>query len=557
MTFGTWLLAGLLLAANALPADVAPMNTGNFKIPIKLSPDPATRAKIKQLLLFVSTDRGQTWKQHAAAVPDAESFPFDGADGEYWFTVCVVNQQGQQDPENLYKATPSLKVLIDTLKPDVHVVSAERAGDEVVVKWEVKDANLDPGTMTLEYRTPESLPNVWTPVYVTAASGQASFRPGSQGAVQYRLAVRDLVENVGTATGEVPAAAVTTASAANVGATSPPPVPRPTTDASPPPPPPPPSAQPGPLPAPAGDGGFPAVRQVSQTGGRSVDQPPAWNQLAPGATVLVNTSRAGQQIASSEGAAPGPAPTGPGFVGMSGGSPVPPAPAAPVTPLPPLQIIKDRQITLSYTVRDVGPSGLGSVELWVTRDNGQTWQPAGGMANVNQLPTADAKGAAGPVQLSLPVELPGEGAYGFYIVVKSKAGLGTPPPQPGTSPRLRVEVDQTPPKATLSMQAVRNTLILSWEAEDRNLAPSPITLEWAETRGGTWQPIAGPLPNLPSSYEWHLPTGSAALPPRVYLRLTVRDTAGNVCVAETHDPILIDLSEPRVDTIQLGPAARQ
>jgi hypothetical protein len=551
MTFGTWLMAGLLLAANALPPDMWPITTRTFKIPLTLK----EKAGVKEVLLFVSTDQGKQWEQKARVAPDTPDFTYSAPEeGEYWFTTAVVNQEGKQFPENIYSAPISAKILVDTLKPEIRP-SAERVGDEIVVKWEIKDANLDPGTLTLEYKTPESLPNVWTPVTVTAASGQASVRPGSQGAVQYRLTVKDLAGNVGTAQGEVPAAATTTASAANVSATSPPPVAHP--NAEPPPPPPPPSTLPGPLPTPAGDAGFPAIRPVSQTGGRSVDQPPAWTGPGAGATVLVNPTRAGQQIASSEGAPPGPAPTAPAFPGVPGVPAAPPGPAAPTAPLPPLQIIKDREITLSYTVKDVGPSGLGSVELWVTPDDGRTWKLADRPATVNQLPTADPKGAAGPVQLSLPVTLPGEGVYGFYIVVKSKAGLGTPPPQPGTPPRLRVEVDQTPPVATLSMQPVhRNTLLLSWEAHDNNLAPNPITLEWAESRGGQWQTIARDLPNLPSSYKWDLPTGAGALPPRVYLRLTVRDVAGNVCVAETREPQLIDLSEPVVDTIQLGPAAR-
>jgi hypothetical protein len=240
--------------------------------------------------------------------------------------------------------------------------------------------------------------------------------------------------------------------------------------------------------------------------------------------------------------------------GLSG-SPSTPAPPSPNAPPPPLQIIRDSKINLHYTVRDLGPSGLGSVELWVTRDNGQTWQPAGGMQNINPSTAADVKGVPGAVQLSLPVELPAEGVYGFYIVARSKANLGTPAPQPGTPPRLRVELDMTLPEATLYQPQPKpghqDTLVLTWEARDKNLAPNPITLEWAERRDGAWQLIGKDLPNAPTGYTWQLPAGTV-LPPRVYLRLTVHDTAGNLATAETPEPVLIDFKEPVVSDIQLG-----
>ena len=50
------------------------------------------------------------------------------------------------------------------------------------------------------------------------------------------------------------------------------------------------------------------------------------------------------------------------------------------------------------------------------------------------------------------------------------------------------------------------------------------------------------------------PGGPATAPPNVYLRLTVRDTAGNKAVAQTPDPVLIDLSVPEVSNIGLGGA---
>jgi hypothetical protein len=556
MTFGTWLLAGVLLATNALPSDVWPMDKRAFQIPITL--DPERRAEIKEVILFVSKDQGKHWEQQARVAPDQPSFEYTAAtEGEYWFTVAVVTRLGKQEPENVFTAKVSGKILVDTLKPVINVTSAERVGEEIVVKWEVKDEHPDPDTLTLDYHTAEGLPNVWTPVVVSPGTTQASFRPGSQGAVQCRLQVKDLVGNVGTATGEVAAASVTTAGN--------PTLPAPTPAAAPTPPPPlptvgmsgPTSPLPSPVPPlPGGDVNTAPYRQVSQST-RNPDQPPAWTGAnIGGVSVLGSPTQPGQPIASSHGMTAGAASP------PSESLPPPPGQAAlpaPAVPLPPLQIIKDRQINLQYTVRDLGPSGLGSVELYVTRDEGRTWVRAQGVQTVPPSVAAEGKGTPGPIQLALPVELAGEGVYGFCIVVKSKAGLGTPPPQPGTPPRLRVEVDTTPPEATLfkpqPKEGHRNTLLLTWDAHDRNLAANPVTLEWSARRDGNWQPIARDLPNTPSSYDWNLPAG--VVPPRVYLRLTVRDSAGNVCVAETPEPELIDLSAPSVENISLaGPVPK-
>jgi hypothetical protein len=55
------------------------------------------------------------------------------------------------------------------------------------------------------------------------------------------------------------------------------------------------------------------------------------------------------------------------------------------------------------------------------------------------------------------------------------------------------------------------------------------------------------LPNT-GRYTWQVPANT---PPKVYLKLTVRDTAGNAAVAKTDDAILIDLTVPEVGGVQV------
>src|SRR5262249_22483555 len=108
MNVGTWTAAYLLLTlaagtSQAHPDDVWPVPKNRFEIPIKV--DPARRAEIRELQLYCSNDHGNTWIQVGAATPEHTGFPFTAqVDGEYWFTVVVVDQQNRRDPPNVQKA---------------------------------------------------------------------------------------------------------------------------------------------------------------------------------------------------------------------------------------------------------------------------------------------------------------------------------------------------------------------------------------------------------------------------------------------------------------------
>ena len=99
------------------------------------------------------------------------------------------------------------------------------------------------------------------------------------------------------------------------------------------------------------------------------------------------------------------------------------------------------------------------------------------------------------------------------------------------------------------VQGRRDALLIRWTATDRNLGPTPILLEWSDRKDGQWQAIgsAEGLPNR-GEYLWQVPPH---VPAQVYFRLSVRDTAGNVGVAETSEKVTIDLNEPEVRVIGL------
>jgi hypothetical protein len=524
----TTLTLAWLLAATPLPADVAPVNARTFGIPIRV--DQTRLNEIRELILFVSPDQGKSWQQHAVAGPEQSQFSFTApSDGIYWFTIAVVDQKGIRSPNDPTTVKPGLKILVDTVRPEIRL-RAERNNEDVIVNWDVQDDYPKLATLKLDYRTTDTASGVWNPITIPQeASGQVKFRPNGTGAVSLRMEVQDESGNTGSKEAEAGAAPAPLSPAVSV-------------------------AQPG-----SGtprDGNWSptsgAVQPVGMVGdaARWHDpvSPPAqpsgsWGNVQPasnnGGVQVLATSNTRAEAA---GTAP-PAPTAP-------------APAFPSRgPLPPVQFINNNRVTLDYEVAKFGASGVGSVDLFVTRDDGRSWQRLGGEQNPTLPLPADARGT-GTVRRSMTAELPGEGVYGFYLVVRSGVGLGKPPPQNGEPPQMRVEVDLTPPQATLyrlePAAGVKDALVINWDAKDRNLTPNPITLEWAERRDGRWESIGGAeLPNT-GRYVWKVP---ANVPPKVFLRLTARDSAGNVGVAETQDAITVDLNEPEAHFVGLGAGA--
>jgi hypothetical protein len=212
----------------------------------------------------------------------------------------------------------------------------------------------------------------------------------------------------------------------------------------------------------------------------------------------------------------------------SKGNPALPVPPPPERP----RMVNSRTFELEYDVDSVGPSGLGRVELWGTRDGGKTWQSFG----------IDGDRRS-PMQLSVKEE----GTYGFRVVVSNGVGLGGTPPVPGDLPDLTIGVDFTKPTSRI-VSAKQGTdseagqLVISWQADDLMLAARPVSLSFSENRGGPWLPIAAGLENT-GRYAWPLDNRT---PAKVFLRLEVRDEAGNVGTDEMAEPLTIDQSHPTV-----------
>ena len=181
------------------------------------------------------------------------------------------------------------------------------------------------------------------------------------------------------------------------------------------------------------------------------------------------------------------------------------------------------RFNLAYSVDAAGPMGLEKVELWVTRNGGRDW---------NLWDTDE------DMKSPFLVEVESEGTYGFRVVLVSRNGLASQSPRPGDLADLWVGIDTTDPTAEITSAAYGSDghaghLDIQWAATDDHLGPRPITLVFSETEDGPWTPIASGLPNG-GQYFWRVDSG---VPDKFFLRLEVRDEAGNKTVDQLKQAI--------------------
>lgn len=561
---GTFAKAILCAALGQVPADVDFSNSRAQKVEVNFPPE--RRAEIRELLLFASPDQGKNWSQVGKILPEQREFQFSlPVDGFFWLRVAAITREGKQDPENLYDVQPNRKLVIDTLRPLMKITSAVRTGAEVAVAWELREDHPEWTTFRLEYLTSPGGPAI----PITAApglTGVARFNPSTNGPVAVRLALRDKAGNESVVTADV-------AGQNAIASDSPPPpavpsigqVTLPPTDFS--------TAQAPPSLSPAAPAmpidklpsqsiesvgaaipGNPSAKSYPAPERPRTLTPPGSLSPASNARWTPNASAAHYQTAPERVEAPIASTAFPPVQQIVYQAPAPP-PVVRKADLPKLRYVKSAEVVLEYQLSKVGPSRVGSVDIYLTRDDGQNWE------HVLTDPYVVGKDGAG-LQQGIAV-LPGDGVYGFTLVVKSQAQIRqemtsverkSKGPRNGDVPDIRVEVDTTPPTAELFPPkrdtSKPNSLLLIWKAEDKNLDSSPITLEWAKDLNGKWHEIAKNIPNT-GKYSWQLPN---ELPVEVYLRLRARDVVGNVGTAVTPDPQIVDINEPEGRLVGIGEA---
>jgi hypothetical protein len=224
----------------------------------------------------------------------------------------------------------------------------------------------------------------------------------------------------------------------------------------------------------------------------------------------------------------------------TGGSRAGAAPAAsPPDAATGLLLVNSRTIAIDYEVASVGPWGVSEVELWGTRDGGQTWRRY----------AADDDNRS-PVMATVE----GEGDFGFRVLVHSAGGFAASPPHPGEPPEVMVRVDLVRPEASIESvhQGVGNSadqIQIRWTARDTQLAERPVTLYYSAQPAGPWSIIAAGLPNT-GEYAWR---AERHLPEQLYVRLEVRDAAGNATTFQATEPVTVNRPRPQARIREVRP----
>ena len=586
MTFAAAALLGLTMG-QPLGPDYYPMNSRTIKLPVEYKKD---RRTIRHVILYVARNGENTWSQEGYVTPDKDAFVYVAKeDGVYWFKMQIEDLKGVKDPPDVTRDPPDLKMVIDTTKPQISVTNAQRNGNDIVVEWAIEDKFPNDAETKVQFR-PAGNPNAyWNDVTLPAVSRTGvKFPCGTSDGITVKISAADIAGNRTEITRDFPATGGTASTSLKENppapaldesfGTKPIPQPAPIT---------PPAAggpvEPGPAPVPPKpDVAAPVGSGVPPTLYAQPPAPPVQTAVPPtnNTPPLVNTPPAynSQPLVSNTPPAPAAGPQPLETRDPHAKPPVRPAyteatpaggwnGAAPAVELTRAQAINYPRFNLGFDIEKRGPSGISRVDLWVTRDDGQTWRP---------WSQHDGKGGVVQVALDAKENPQLEGNYGFRLVPVSGAGLSERAPVAGDAPDMRVVLDVTPPQIELFLPPPNpddppppETFVIGWKATDRNFGDDPITLEWSEAPTGPWKPVAtsGTDPVVQATamtapvarrlantgrYAWRIP---AAVPARVYLKASARDAAGNVTERVTVSPILVDRTTPRAKISGIVPPA--
>jgi len=512
-----------------------------FKIPFQVSEPNAT----PEVQLMVSNDRGANWISYQRQSALRKQFVFQAhADGEYWFAIRTYDRAGRPtDSNSIWQ--PELRVAVDTQTPVVNLEVRALETGEVIAKWMVRDPLVDPEAIHISYQTAPQTP--FQPVEIDIAqatrnagviAGETRFFPfATERVMQVRIDAYDKVGNAGVAQQTVSMPLIA-------------------------------ARQPwyG-VPKKSPNHPDPSQREGDQFAGGNVPVDPFQQRREeePRPTKPIqwpeDNSMPGRQSnpapAPSVAATPTPPPLAPNPhtsfhpASMQMEPPVANSAQPPTVQarsessllgLPPgvtPQHISQKRFALNYGVSAVGPSGVGQIELWVTRNGGQTWEPSG-IDPDRQSP--------------FDVEVQNEGLFGFRIVVEGGNGLVGRRPQAGDLADIWVNVDFSRPIATITNviygQGARvGQLEIQWEANDKSLAARPISLYFSPNVDGPWKPIVESTSNT-GKYVWQI---TQDVPLDVFLRITAADQAGNIGEFVLPRPIANDGLVPNATIKSIAP----
>lgn len=512
-------------SAQAAGIPSAPVYTSKtqFRIPYHYDQAEIERLGAREIRLYVSTDRGVTWNHLKSVAPMARKFPFQATqDGEYWFSVRTLDSKNQLHPSGRV-FEPGLRVVIDTTPPQLDLDLRQLSPGKVQLIWNAEDKYLDPSKLVLEYAQNGS--QNWQRVIVAPHSkGQTTWSISQGGVVSVRGVIKDRANNIGSSQKQLRVVAAASRT-----------VPKAKQDV-------PDFNQPiaqGSMP----DNSFtlsePESLKPYSDAGKSLpseqlksfeNQTPLANRELP--SVFPKKGSLDQQPQAEQPlqdqvkghyVADSPE-TRPHYAKNR-------YPASEQNWAPERkQVLNGAQFQIGFQVDEVGPSGVGAIELYITEDNGQKWYKYG--------EDPDKKSP-------FHVEVPHDGIYGFALRVRSGVGLADALPKSGEKPDVVIVVDRTAPALKLNpvkqgLGGEANKVTISWAMSDQNPAEKPIVINFSTQPDGPWEPIVDWQEDM-GRFTWSVKPGN---PSKFYLQVIARDAAGNISKEVTSEPIILDLTKP-------------
>ena len=567
-----------------------------FAIPFSIGNSANSQIEVH---LYVSNDAGHRWYLVDRQAATAGNFVFRAPhDGEYWFSSRIVDLKST--PDKSLPERPELRVIIDTVEPRLRLNVMEGASGEITTTWQLADQYLRTETFKIEYRVEDS--QTWRNVSI-----EQSTRPSQNGTVQgkntwwpqdgshwvlVRAEVRDAAGNLATTSQRIrlsnprkqglanstssdlsepvvpnksrttiPQAAIPWQEEADpshnasvfelpepsvnhdelvqnsrraeypfakpeVAEFETLPAPQPTPELN---------SQPTPE---LNSQPTPELNSQPNSQPSSEDRTAEYSAESQNSNELTRKQKSNTSSISPRDATP--------YVSVTTTSNSPReqsqrihesvdvAPQIAELNLPIGErphITNRKKFHLEYDVESAGSPGIAKVELWGTADHGQTWTTWS--TDTDRL---------SPVE----VKIEEEGIYGFRVVITTTNGLAGARPQNGEPADLWIGVDTTEPVANLREIKYGDgdefgQLVIHWSAQDLHLAARPVTLIYSESANGPWHPIASGLPNT-GRYSWET---DASLPESVFLRIEVRDEAGNEGADQSSHPIRIPDRVPK------------
>lgn len=473
-----------------------------FRIPLNLTDQD--RERCKAIRLFVSQDQGKTWVRHSDGSPDMKLVTFRAKqDGDFWFTLAIVMEDGTQQPDDIRTVEPGLKVTVDTTPPKMTLKPVRNTAGKRGVRWEVEEEHVD--LLSLRVALWKQGDADWQLEPVRHPENQLIWFGEDDNVQKIQAMIRDRAGN------EV-------------------------------------------------------VQQVDIFGDRfakktperfAIENPDAELHMASNDAPATSSEPFGmtssepvRRVAHSspisdstslEGSTPPPLAALPKSMQNepAKGFSLPPAPLSkavagddePADPGIQPTLCRSDSLVINYALDEGQKDAV--VELWGTQDGGKTWT----------MLAVDTDGVS-PVEAKLQKP----GVWGLLVrVPESPTGSGVAP-EPGTKPDTFVELDMEAPQVAVEPPTMEEgKVVVHWRATDRNLEKNPVTILHATSHAGPWTPIAEQLPNT-GSYAWTPTDTSEAMH---YFRVDVKDRAGNVGKGVTRTPAqMASRPKSRVVTIE-------